>query len=281
MNAPVHSRPLRRSYLAVILAALAVIVSLDVWQQHGGSLAQRPAAGDDSGRSGAAEILPPVERPLRHQMASGSALVLRASEFTPVEMDAPATSLPSTTALEGDRPEAIEREPEYGGVRRWYGHLDLGNRPQRRYYLALDEQADGSFLLYFDRNQNGDLSDDGGPLRNMGTGPYAATVVLPWDRLIANSPFAGDFKIWFFVHEAGWRKGYFANHYSRTQLRSEIVIDGTAYMALLVDRGVNDADLTNDGVMVDTNRNGKIDDGDARGYTVVIGGKSWPVEVLW
>ena len=54
-----------------------------------------------------------------------------------------------------------------------------------------------------------------------------------------------------------WPRGAVA-HYSRTQLKGTVYVDGHAYVAYIADAGENDTDLTNDGISVDVNSDGEI-----------------------
>jgi hypothetical protein len=112
--------------------------------------------------------------------------------------------------------------------------------------------------LYFDRNHNGDLTDDGGPLTNQGSGIFATRIYLPFAHLIKEMPFSEDFTLWFFTNDHLWSSGAVA-HYSRTQWQGTVNLEGRPYTAYIADTGNNDADFTNDGIAIDVDRNGKID----------------------
>ena len=205
--------------------------------------------------------------------------------FSPVLMKGPATSLPLNVQLETTPQDKI-REPEYSGHEQWYGFLDLGNRQDKRFHLVLDLQKNNKFLMYFDKNNNKDLTDDGKPLENNGSGSggpdgFATTISIPWKTLIREVPFDDDFKIWFFVNRAGWDNGNQASHYSLTQLAKTIQIDGSYYLALLVDNGYNDGDLSNDGIVIDLNRNDRVDQGERPALTHVINGLNYEFTVHW
>ena len=59
-----------------------------------------------------------------------------------------------------EKPSAIVKEPTYTGKVQ-YATFALGNGPKSHYYLAVDEPEAGIWRKYIDKNQNGDLSDDG------------------------------------------------------------------------------------------------------------------------
>jgi len=193
---------------------------------------------------------------------------------------------PFTTQLGRGQFSYLHNEPDYSGSEQWYGYMDLGDRQHKRFYFVFDLQADEKFLMYFDSNNNGDLSDDGEPLVNKGSGAggpggFACELAIPWQVLIENAPFKGDFKIWFFSNEAGWKKGNRVAHYSRTQLEGAVTIGTDRYIAMLIDQGYNDADLSNDGIALDLNQNGKIDRDERPASTHVINGKKYTFNISW
>ncbi len=206
--------------------------------------------------------------------------------FSPVNFKGSATSDSLNIKLTKKKYNGINAEPDYSGMVQWYGYMDLGNRHNRRFYLVLDLQRDETFVMYFDKNKNGNLTDDGKPLLNKGSGDggpggFARQLSIPWPILIENSPFEGDFNIWFFSNKSGWGRGNRVSHYSQTQLEGRLSIAGNEYMVLLVDKGYNDADLTNDGVRIDLNGNDKIDRDERASNTHEINGQNYTFDVMW
>jgi len=67
---------------------------------------------------------------------------------------------PIQIVLSPQKPSGIGKEPVYASTPK-YGTFHLGDGPRSTYYLALDEPVNGTFKIYIDRNQNGDLTDDG------------------------------------------------------------------------------------------------------------------------
>lgn len=188
------------------------------------------------------------------------------------------------TKLVTDRPNGLAKEPSYTGSEQWYGVLTLGSPKSQEYVFCLDQQPGDTFRLYFDINRNGDLTDDGGPLADQATpagpGVFARQVSIPWKTLVPDCPFQGDFKIWFFINEEGWKRKA-VSHYSQTALRGVVSIAGKRYPTYLIDHDYNDADLTNDGVAIDVNGNGKIDADAGPKETHIIGGKAYRFVVTW
>lgn len=190
-------------------------------------------------------------------------IALSGDGFQPVNFEVRASSSPLNLPLSRSRPESVGAEPRYAGAQQWYGTLKLGS-PRRNFTLVLDLTPEQRIQMWFDANANGDLTDDPGPLTNQGSGHggpggFATLLRVPWETLAAQAKFRGDFEIWFYSNKSGWEQGNRASHYSRTQLRGEAIVNGRRYLAWVADRDYNDADLTNDGLLVDLNANGKAD----------------------
>jgi len=194
------------------------------------------------------QTVPPHAIPVRVSMSQDG--------FTPIGMKL--GTVQSPPFLLADRPlSGIVKEPAYQGERQKYGALRLGAHDNNVYYVVLDISPGRSPLLYVDRNQNGNLTDDGVPLANQGSGFFAATLRLPFARLVPHGRFPGTYEAWVFTNERLWQQGLMT-YYSRTQLKGPVTIAGQTYTAYLADRGDNDADFTNDGLYIDLDGNDSI-----------------------
>ncbi len=184
---------------------------------------------------------------------------VRPETFTPVNFRIAARHPPFSTSVTDRKPDIIRREPVYGGTQRFYGVLGLGRNREQRFGFAVDMHGPREILgVYFDRNADGDLRNDG-VLRNQGTGRFAAVLKIPWRRIVPDCPYRRDFAFWFYTNEAGWQRGRFFSHYSRTQLKGSLLLGGKTFPAYLAEVGYNDGILINDGIYVDVNRDGKMD----------------------
>lgn len=155
--------------------------------------------------------------------------------------------------LKRKKPAAITSEPRYEGSRRLYGSLVLGNRKDNRYHFAMDVIAPDRMLMYFDYDNDGRL-DGHPPLAHEGVfkpgeNGFAALIRMPWDRLIEDSPYHGEFLIWFMINSNMWANSGFS-HSSHTELTGKVDIGGTTYNVTIADSAENDNDgvLTNDGL---------------------------------
>jgi hypothetical protein len=177
-------------------------------------------------------------------------------EFEPVGMKISSRSSVHPK-LSDSPPGYLLQAPEPEGGQRKYGKLLLGTGDNRTYDFILDIIPDGRSLLYFDGNQNRNLTDDP-PLENRGRGIFGTVIQIPMSRLIREMNRDGNFKIWFFTNKGLWAKGG-TRHYSITQMKGRVTVHGKNYLAYIAERGGNDADFTNDGIFIDLNGNGKIE----------------------
>jgi thiol-disulfide isomerase/thioredoxin len=67
---------------------------------------------------------------------------------------------PVQIALTNDKPTQVKKEPSYKSKPK-YGTIKVGNGPKSVFMVALDEPTDSDFKIYIDKNQDGDLSNDG------------------------------------------------------------------------------------------------------------------------
>jgi len=197
--------------------------------------------------------------------------------FSLVKGDLPYSSSPYSNQTTDTAPQSVHQLPRFQGQGQRYGEFHWGSQGNTSYPFVFDLQGNATDknTLYIDLNQNGDLSDDGAPLRNTGSGVFAAALHLPSQQLFHRYQGLSQFEIWIFINEAQYQRGY-VGHYSRTQAKASIEIDGETYRVQIVDRGNNDADFRNDGVYIDANQDGSMDTkGEyvSPGEAIFIGGR--------
>jgi hypothetical protein len=176
-------------------------------------------------------------------------------DFALVNWKLPASSTPQNVPI-ARSPPADGMRPPPGRILR-YGELKLGPSGGRRYPFVIDLGTRGG-LLWLDRNRNGDFLDDGEPLPNQGSGGFATAIEIPLRELYLGQRGVRAFVVWLYLDEQGLELSR-AGAYSRTQAQGRVFLDGIPHAAWIVDQGVNDADLTNDGIYVDLDRNGEVD----------------------
>jgi hypothetical protein len=240
---PLHERdgsPAARIAGAVLVAVLFVAAGFTVLDLIGAARAPDDSAdetraaalpGEVAPVEAARVVAPPARiegsmrpgRPLPGWLALGDDLALVA----------PARTMTGhvNDRLSPEPPPAILHDAPAAKARRLYGVFELGELG-RRFAYALD--AGASPRLYVDRNANGNLRDDGPPLENQGSGYFAAAIALPAALLFERSRGREDFEIWFWTKPEWLAQGR-ATHYSRTQLRGTVLVDGAPFEAWLVD----------------------------------------------
>lgn len=163
-----------------------------------------------------------------------------------------------TVFFSSEVPEEILQMPRFKGSEQKYGVLQLGVEENNLFPFAFDLLSDGRPVMYVDINQNGDLTDDGPPRVNEGTGWFGAAVWIPFDRLTKVARLPGKYRTWLFMKENDWNSGVF-KRYSWTQIQGTVSIAGQKYVGYIADHGKHDANYANDPIGVDLNRDGKID----------------------
>lgn len=195
-----------------------------------------------------------------------------------------AISSPFAHRLSESPPGHIRGEPLYNGFQQYYGTMRLGTYPDNQYDFVLDGIGEANPVMYFDKNNNEDLSDDGPGLRKAGTGIFGAHISIPLKYLIREfSHRSEEFNIWFYINDASW-KIRSANHYSRTHLKGSVILGGDRLPAGIIETGVNDADFTNDGIWIDLNGNGKMQSKNElirEGEVLDYNGKSFRFRIIW
>ncbi len=236
------------------------------------------------GTSSAPQSLPaPQPRPAQAALpAPKDAVPVQVSlldgRFFPVNFVLPSTHTGCTIPMSDLRPSYIRREPRYAGALRRYGTITLGTRKNPVFAFALDITPGEYGAFYLDRNQNGDLTDDGGPLMNQArpSGYFSAPLSLPFSRIMDNAPFP-EYQARIFVNETSWHQNRMC-YYSTTQFKGSVAVGGASYLAYIVEFGDNDADFTNDGIYLDLNQDQRIDTKTERiapGSAASINGKNY------
>jgi hypothetical protein len=119
--------------------------------------------------------------------------------------------------------------------------------------LVLVTQGEKS-VLYVDRNHNLDLSDDVPPLV-ADTDAFAVTLAIPFYQATGIMGLDGEYRLW--IYRPGTSGSL--RYYPLTQLVGQITLDGRTYDALIMEGERTDANVLNDGILVDWNRDGKFD----------------------
>jgi peroxiredoxin len=188
---------------------------------------------------------------------------------------------PIQVKLTSTKPAGVRKEPAYLAAPK-YASIRVGNGPKSEYLIAVDEPPTGDYKIYFDKNRNGDLTDDGDGAwskkvdRNgrimYGVNEYVARA--SWGTPTKETA-SGDYGLAFYRFTG---QDYLLM-YREAARAGAVTVDGKTHKALLIE---NDADgiyskpLDDDGkpvsggpsrpvwLLVDLNDDGKMVTLDAR-----------------
>lgn len=149
---------------------------------------------------------------------------------------------PSRIDLSSERPAEIKKEPAYKGAP-MYGSVRLGNGPNAQTWFAVDSAKGVEPSIYFDKNHDGNLTDDGafpinkGPRQENGVVEYSGTYVLPasWGDGSQETS-KGEYGLNFYW-SAGQKQIY---DYRAAALTGTIMLDGKQHDLTIVEND-NDA----------------------------------------
>lgn len=151
--------------------------------------------------------------------------------------------------------EVLNKEAEYGSGQVLYGYIPLGNSDDPNISFAVDRSSSDNWVIYIDTNNNEDLTDDGPPRSNEGTGKFAALISLHVEVISAS----GDktvrpYQLWFWL-----AKSEFPRFYTRCHYRSQISIGEKQYTAIAYEIKKHDALYRESGLWIDLDGDGKLD----------------------
>ena len=191
---------------------------------------------------------------------------------------------PVQIKLSEEPPWKPKAEPRYESPKPLYGELRLGDGPDNRFLVALDETADGRSKIYVDGRGDGDLAS---------AGPG------DWDRNQAGTCFVGNvkidvpyptgklpFKFCFYRLKTRQPNSLFCYH--MTGRDGEVVLDGNRYRVLVLDDNGDGRfdDLQNGSLVIDLNQDGTLEGSpDSAEYFHLnepfnVRGKVWEVAAL-
>ena len=152
--------------------------------------------------------------------------------------------------------ESLIYEPQYRSTQVQYGYLRLGNGGDNIISFAVDNyKLYQTWLLYVDINNNEDLTDDGPPLQNEGTGLFGANISFPnIDIVLSNGDrISRPYDLWFFINQG-------PRFYTQCHYRSQISIGGDTYTAVAYELDNHDVLYQESGLYIDLNRDGQLED---------------------
>jgi hypothetical protein len=164
------------------------------------------------------------------------------------------TSIPP---LERTPPQGLGIPEMWQGadVEAYYGYFPLGNGPDTRIDFALGRRG-GPWILQVDRNNNEDLTDDGPPMGNEGTGVVMAREVSVEVAAVDASGATRQrpYDLWVFFNDSdGFMRGSF---YARNHYRGEVSDGRVSYAATAYEKQDHDGLYRDSGICIDLNRDG-------------------------
>ncbi|MHC4595125.1 MAG: LamG-like jellyroll fold domain-containing protein [Planctomycetota bacterium] len=170
--------------------------------------------------------------------------------------------------------EALGKESEYGSGQVLYGYIPLGNSNDANISFAVDTSSINNWVLYVDTNNNEDLTDDGPPRENEGTGKLAALISLHVEVISASGEtIVRPYQLWFWLTESE-----FPRFYTRCHYRSQIPIGEEQYTAIAYEFKNHDALYQESGLWIDLNRDGKLNESEEHfqdGAIISVRGKQY------
>ena len=218
----------------------------------------------------------------------GYSEVLRVSlqhdNFAPTEKELTLTDIfPGTVIFSESKPAGIFYEPTYGGKIQRYASVELGNKSDRRFHVVLDYIDEQSPVCYFDSNKNGNMTDDDGPIETDLDYFSIFNIEIPCSNVFDEVQWTGDLTIHLSASPVNSTRGIYTLSVS-TVLQGKVNIDGSIYDAYIADSRQNDADFTNDGIVIDLNRNGSVDRKTELflpNAPVRVNGNDYDLDVVW
>ena len=189
------------------------------------------------------------------------------SEGFPLGLGAGQSDAQST----GERPcKTLSAEPPYHSKKVYYGYLRLGNAEDNRFVFAIDESEKSPWYGYFDRNNNGDLTDDGPPVIISANVDFDVAVVLPNGKTVRR-----PYKIWQWPNNQSSKPCI--RFYSVCHHETKLHINGKTVTAVAFEQFNHDALYRDDGIWLDLNGDNRMDEKTELfkdGSTVTVNGRS-------
>ena len=239
--------------------ALKIKEARDAFKQRPEVLAAVPAASET--RLEPAPVPSPARPPQsvdRHGRAPAGVLIInldRDLDYVPkVPPSGFHTGQTVAPALKENPHERLTKEPAYKSRKVKYGFLTLGNAEDNRFSYVVDDLESDTWIVHFDRNNNNDLTDDGAPLKNQGSGKFATQLELEVPMVLpSGKAFSRPCNLWFFINDGGPR------FYSRCHYGGDIRIRGKRYPAIVYEKMEHDILYQDSGIWIDLDRDGEMD----------------------
>lgn len=260
----VPSVPSRR-VVAAAAALVAVLIGVAIsWLSVAGPVpfAESPLAEPGTPAGGEPEPEPP-ERPARPVRPAGGELVVSLyrdfryrPEGFPMGRAVGSTGLGTLAA----QPREALIPPRFGTPpsERHFGAFPLGNGQDRQVALVL-ALVGGTWELHVDQNNDEDLSNDGPPLFNQGTGKLMAASVDVEAEVVSEGggPTLRPYRLWVWFDRAEERGPIEGRFYATSHYAGEIEVDRRTYSASAFEDSNPDALYRESGLCIDLDGDGE------------------------
>ena len=171
--------------------------------------------------------------------------------------------------------EDLKHEPVYRSKPVMYGYLPMGNGEDRKISFVVDQMDQPAWICYVDTNNNEDLTDDGPPHANEGTGKMAVNVFVNVEIVLdSGETIITPYDLWMWIVESNLGVRFYARcHYAGKLRANDLIYDAIAFEAT-----AHNGLFRESGLWIDLNRDGKLTDPEEHfwdGSVVNIDGESF------
>lgn len=155
--------------------------------------------------------------------------------------------------------ETLTKEPQYASAQVKYGYFTLGNGDDTKISFAIDKLDQTKAVVYVDKNNNEDLTDDAGPYINQGTEKLACTVSLDIDiTLLSGEKIKQPYSLWFWLPEQQSDPKVYSRFYAVCHYAGKISINNTIYNVVAFEKSNHNGLFKESGLYIDLNNDNKI-----------------------
>ncbi len=166
--------------------------------------------------------------------------------------------------------EALTAEPEHHSSTARYGFLRLGNSADNQFTFLVDDLDQKTWIGYFDRNNNEDLTDDGPAVIISATVEFDVAIILASGETVHR-----PYKVWQWGNTDNGEPGI--RFYAVCHHRAQVNIGGSVVTAIAFEQSKHDVLYRDDGIWLDLNADNKLDGTTERfasGSVVTVKGRS-------
>jgi thiol-disulfide isomerase/thioredoxin len=163
---------------------------------------------------------------------------------------------PMRIVLSDEPPETVKAEPKYQSEKPLYGTLQIGEFTDKPVTIVVDEPENGEPRIYVDRNNDGDLTNDGAGQWTRTSGPTLFLSGVAIDVRYQTGMIPYTFEFYRFKDQLRDAVLYYRNSGREGQLSS----GGKSYKIAVLDDNADARfdDIGNDTIIIDLNGDGKL-----------------------